>query len=271
MYSSPGPSAPREICTEPRGTGALAYLMLQGPCDGTQFARLVDEDDPQIREAIDDRIMKEMTVEEKRTEEFLDDRGPDEFPWTLSTAPPKDSVRAADFAREKARSTYHNEDGSWRRADLLRVIVAGFDITEVADYAGRWAGDEVRIVGDYDESGLYQESRPSMTIDVMDRDLTVTVDHLRSPVVEDSWNRPGIVCSHHNKALEVGDYTTVRSGDHENLESNTYGIVTDIDHGGWDDITDGLLEEFESFVGSEWYDSQEGVLAPDMVVGMSDD
>lgn len=37
----------------------------------------------------------------------------------------------------------------------------GGDISNLhsADYAGRWAGDQVYLVGDYDESGLYEHAK----------------------------------------------------------------------------------------------------------------
>ena len=35
----------------------------------------------------------------------------------------------------------------------------GGDIDRSYEYAGRWAGDSIVVIGDYDESGLYDEAR----------------------------------------------------------------------------------------------------------------
>lgn len=40
----------------------------------------------------------------------------------------------------------------------VRIIESKKDIGEANEYAGRWAGDRVALVGDYDESGLYGDS-----------------------------------------------------------------------------------------------------------------
>jgi len=307
----PGPSGARETVTNSQATGLLAYLMLEGPCDGTQFHRLADEDDPEIQAAIEERIRAEIEREERRFEEYLA-ADPDEWPWKLSDAPDPQIEKTQDvrsFARNQARSTYKDDDGHWDRNALFGVVVANFDINEIADYAGRWATDEIRIVGDYAErssatpssdvdvvdegnaeslaerrdsaestastqdyatSDLYHEIKPDMRISLKDRDLTVEVDHLRTPIVEDSWNQEDIVCSHLNRDLQEGDWVTVRSGDHEDLDDDTYGVVTDIDTGVWTDISDPVLEEFRTFVGKEWFENQVGVMTPDVMLSVEE-
>lgn len=48
----------------------------------------------------------------------------------------------------------------------------GGDLQDFNEFTGRWAGDRIVIIGDYDESGLYDEARKSY------RDISKEVNKL---------------------------------------------------------------------------------------------
>lgn len=141
------------------------------------------------------------------------------------------------------------------------------------DYYGRWAGEDVRLVGDYDESGLYDEPKPDLEIaplsnpnmirldkasttapdpDSVTEDWTVTLDYARPPVIKGSWNEGRHDCSvpgknHPDAGLQVGSYVELRPGDDDRIEHQTYGVVMAIEND-WTNITDGVMEEFQVLV-----------------------
>lgn len=143
-----------EICTAP-GAAVLAYLLLEGPQDGTAFARInADPADP----GVDERIEGEKAGEADRAEIYRTER-PDfvvnRFEREHDATPDEAPEAFAAFCEEQAESTYRADDGSWRRGRLAVVVAADDEIAAANEYAGRWHGDRVTLVGDYAESGRY--------------------------------------------------------------------------------------------------------------------
>lgn len=108
-------------------TAALAYLLFEGPQDGTVLTNVSDEE----------LIEAEITHAQELERHISDDvPNPDTY---------LDRYYDADTDEERERAI--------RLA--LSVAKSYETIDEANEYAGRWAGDRITIVGDYADSGLY--------------------------------------------------------------------------------------------------------------------
>lgn len=115
-----------ERLANPEWTAALAYLLFEGPQDGT----------------------------------VLPSNGymPDEYQGiSPATKPLFDNLHAGIRDRiveeYEAAETKDDRERVHRRA--VNLAEASKSISERYQYAGRWAGDRITIVGDYADSGLY--------------------------------------------------------------------------------------------------------------------
>ena len=115
-----------ERLANPEWTAALAYLLFEGPQDGTT----------------------------------LPSNGyvPDEYEGlTPAQSPLYDALH--EGLRDRLVKSYKTADTKDERERIARRAVylaeANVPISERYDYAGRWAGDRITIVGDYADSGLY--------------------------------------------------------------------------------------------------------------------
>jgi len=133
------------------------------------------------------------------------------------------------------------------------------------EYAGRWAGDDVRLVGDYADNDLYSAPNPDWVYENRDTGEKFTQYATASaPIKEASLRRTDIHHSVVDRDVENGDLCQVT---HPETGDQVYAYRVRVCDNEWTDITDGLLEEFASFVGEEWLESNgSGKLSPDHVI-----
>jgi len=231
----PGPMKAIERVTNPAAMGLIGYLLFEGPIDGTGVGRtgLPAIDDTEFEQSIDAHIEREAS-------------------------------RVAE-SEHREQSVYQNDDGSWQRDKVRRVVAAGYDISEGTEYAGRWAGDDVRLVGDYADNDLYSAPNPDWVYENRDTGEKFTQYATASaPIKEASLRRTDIHHSVVDRDVENGDLCQVT---HPETGDQVYAYRVRVCDNEWTDITDGLLEEFASFVGEEWLESNgSGKLSPDHVI-----
>jgi hypothetical protein len=104
-----------EITTSP-GCGVIAYLLLDGPQDGTHFIRFNADPDG-------------LDIEDARKQDWWSDS------WEQ------------DYENDPERQRHS--------AEAIRQSY--LDIDEANDYAGRWAGDRIMLVGDYSDEPYYNQ------------------------------------------------------------------------------------------------------------------
>lgn len=227
----PGGMKAIERVTNPIAMGMVGYLLLEGPCDGTAFTyRFGDESDPLVNEAINAWIEREIEYEKKQ-----------------------------DYT-----SMCRDDNGEWKMDDVRRIAVAGLNITHVCDYAGRWAGDDVRLVGDYADNDLYSDTNESWTYEYEGEQFT-TYATSSAPIVPTSIERDDIMHSTENRDVETGDLCHVR---HPDTDERVYAHFVEVAESVWTNITEGLKQEFAQFVGEEWLENNggAGILRPDAVI-----
>lgn len=232
----PGGMKAIERLTSPVTMALLGYLLLDGPNDGTAFLRDADPDDPNLTEAI-----AELKERERQCE-----------------------------AERDTTSPYRNDDGSWNEHDVASIAASYAHIADTHDYAGRWAGDDVRMVGDYAESGYYRmPQKGEVTAEYRTGETVTYVARYPSPVrVDGDWTE------RRDTRLDGdpihGDIVRIptevaRESDHD----DHYAYFRSFEPNDWTDITEGALEEFTDFVGEDWVESpRESILCPDMMLSM---
>lgn len=132
-------------------------------------------------------------------------------------------------------------------------------------YVGRWAGDDVRWIGDYHEDEIYQETYPTLTIETPSGEIVTKSD---LPAVlpvekEDIEDRGSVVrnpsmdkleelnttAGNHYKRLdsaaETGDIVYT-SGMIDDEYFNGFGIVVEREESEWENITDGIIKSMKS-------------------------
>lgn len=250
VLTPPGGMKAIERVTNSVTTGLLAYLLLEGPQDGTAFTGRADPEDPALQEGIAEYIEREVAREDETGRE----------------------------------SMMRDDDGDWKRQRIAGVVAAGRTIAEANEFAGRWAGDRVTMIGDYAERDLYDETSENWhyelarrwTIEGTDLD-SETVSNTRReftnyattacPIVPGSITQPDIVHStrkYEGQHPEEGSLAHVR---HPDLEEKVYAHFQGVAENEFTNITDDAMAEFVDFVGEDWVESQcGGLLRPDMVL-----
>lgn len=235
----PGPMKAIERMTNPIAMGMLGFLLLEGPQDGTVFPTRTSGS----------------LVTEAEIDDYID----------------TERERHADSDHD---SVYQNDDGSWQRDSIERTLAASNDIDEANDYAGRWAGDDVRLVGDYAENGLYSAMYGTIVGEVDGQEYTWTGPHPDRLVPcrpgNDCCDNPGHCHSHHpmdDSEAEPGDM--IRAPSRSDVDADFAEFVA-YQTNEWTNITDGLATEFAEFVGEDWMESvdETGMLSPDMVLNV---
>jgi len=159
--SSPGSATPYGRLTNPVATALVTYVLFEGPMDGTAFKRLADTDTERYRNARDEFIEQEKELEQELFEERMDERPEfvtNRFEREHDVAPEEAPTTFEEWVKQDSWSVYRDEDGNWDYTKMEPPVIANFLIDEL-EFAGRWAGDPVRIIGEYDESKLYDEAR----------------------------------------------------------------------------------------------------------------
>lgn len=235
FFTPNGGAKTLEVVSDPIGTGMLAYLLLQGPQDGTRFSGLHNHLAPEW----EDEMAEKMEEERER------------------------------HKNEGRSSMYRNDDGSWDKRKLVQVIAAGHQISEDFRFAGRWAGDDIAVVGDYDDSGLYGETSQDWVYEYEGEEFTQYATS-RGPIVPESIERDDISHSTMQRDVEPGDLCKVS---HPESGDDVYAEFVRPAQNEWTDITDRLKECFAEFVGEGWVDDHDDswLMRPDMIIGGDED
>lgn len=245
--------------------GMISYLLLDGPCDGTKFSSNVSPDHPLVAAKMDDKKQAERASERDLYRTYVTQERDYivrklEREWDAT--PEEMPVEFRKLCDENAQSVYRNDDGSWNEQKLAKVIAAGIEIDDLTEYAGRWAGDEVRLVGDYDDSELYNESKGTVTARNQSGQFVSWTG--RHPNVAEKLpsKGPGIRVQQYDRNAERGDSVKLRNC------KDDFGSFVSYTESEWTNITDGLRNEFEDFVGEAWLENpQDGqIMSPDMVL-----
>jgi hypothetical protein len=112
----PGTMKAIERLTNKKAMGLIGYLVFQGPQDGTRFTA-INSAPLEYDEAVD--------------------------------------ALGEDYIGKRWENRYE-EDPERTAHDAGRIAASHKSIREANEYAGRWAGDGIALVGDYDDSGLYK-------------------------------------------------------------------------------------------------------------------
>lgn len=216
-----------EIMSNDMAGSVLTYLMFEGPFDGTTLLdQLYTEDDPKVQETIEERIEAEKEREKQRRnssepkERYLSQaiRRTEDHPFeqddadisNLQKFPQQVIDKYEELFEERTRSTYRNDDGSWNRDRLKRVVCAGFKTGEDA-LCGRWAGDEVTIIGDYADRELYDAMYGTVVVRLDNGELAEWVGphpEAEEPVPSDG---PGVRARLLDRDAQPGDQVRARS------------------------------------------------------------
>jgi hypothetical protein len=277
-----------EMMGTPMAARVVMYMLFEGPFDGTTLLdRLYDVDDPKVQTGIAEMIVDEADREYERFQDHdrcnaelsraIRDVGHDAFdperadiehvtdyPWAIR----QDYARRVGSFSELGSfaSTYRNDDGTWNEADLQRVVCAGFTIGEDS-VCGRWAGDPVRIVGDYAETDYYSAMYG-----------TVVVDCPSGETVE--WNGPrprrceptddgrvhGTSYRRYDELASTGE--TVKLSSRVDVEAE-FGTFVRYEATEWTDITDDVVHEMARYMPDEFAEllEEETVTEPETVFG----
>lgn len=266
--SLPGMAQPISRLTNSIAMGMVGFLLLDGPQDGTNFSSFNADDISD--EAIDAFIRKEKASEHNTYRRYVTERPgyiDNQFERKHGYEPSVNDDVFKRFCSKKANSTYRNDDASWNRDKVARIVASGQAIAEANEYAGRWAGDSVSLTGDYAESDLYNDRYGRVVARESSGALVSwRADHPRH--VEQLGTSPSGVGTRyrdHQRDAEPGETIKARSSadtDEEIVEFVRY------EPNEWTDITDGVLEEFQAFVGPEWLEENDAseILSPDMVL-----
>lgn len=219
----PGPKKATERITNVVAMGMFSYLFLEGPLDGTSFAYGIDPDDPQFHNDIENRIGELEQLEEGAT----------------------------------TRSIYQNYDGSWNRYRIAISVAANREISDIQEYAGRWAGDRVYLVGDYSETGMYDQSRDKCRYRRRDTgEEFETTRQPTGPVIPEPLERDMITHTTEARDPVPGDLCyVIPPGE----DDHVYATLLETGLGEWTNITPGLTEEFVDFVDESWVEQHTDV------------
>ena len=222
-----------EVVQQPEGTKipevmwsglsgqVMMYLLFDAPFDGTtDLPGLYTEDDDLTQQLVDEMITREIGLE----------------------------------AKNDTDSVYRNDDGSWDYDRLQRVALAGGYTGENA-ICGRWAGDDVRIIGDYAEDGYYHAIEGTI---VAERPLGGEV----------TWygRHPSPVGKSYEVDAREGDRVETYSTDADGKEEVIF--IEHIEDNGWDDITDSVFAEMARYMPGQFKQLVEDRdVDPDIVFG----
>lgn len=250
-----------EMMSTPIAAQVVMYTLFEGPFDGTTLLdRLYDEDDPKVAEATADRIEVEA---QRECERFQDEdwltrrleraiRDAEHPGYEQEDADLDDLLLYPDeirqaFARKcgdadeigSAHSTYRDDDGSWDYGSLKRTVCAGFKTGEDA-MCGRWAGNRVRLVGDYADNDYYSAMYGTIVADVDGEIVEGSGMHPeRREILDDDPEFGDQRVRHYNELAEPGDTVRV-NGD--------YGEFIRFEESEWTNITEDVFAEMARYM-----------------------
>lgn len=231
-----------ERVTNATANGKLAFLLLDGPQDGTRFTNLHNPHAPEL----DD---KQHEFKQNEREKHLN----------------------------TGRSSVYRTENGWDTNRITQSLAAGEAINADNvlgyEYAGRWAGDDVRLIGDYHESGVYDDTHQQWIVEFEGEEYTVDASS-NAPIIEDSITNPDIVHSIADREVMPGDTVKVRLSREQTGNERSKQVYATFKHEAetdWVNITDGVTREFEQFVSAEWCDenTDTSLMNPGMLVQTS--
>lgn len=223
----------QEVVQQPSGTKlpeimwsglsgqVMMYLLFDGPFDGTTDLPGLYADGDELAE----RLTDEFLATEHRREDENDDY----------------------------ESIYRDDDGSWDRDKARRVGLANSYTGEDA-ICGRWAGDDVRIIGDYADDSYYHAPYGTVVVE-------------RPPYGEFEYygDHPSPVGRRYDINAKPGDSIETYSLDGDGSEEVIF--VEHIEDNGWDDITDSVFAEMARYMPGQFGQLDDGDLEPEIVFG----
>jgi len=213
-----------EILANDMAPKIMTYMMFEGPFDGTTLLdRLYDVDDEKVAEA---------------TAEYIE----------------REKERHADTDRN---SVYQNDDGTWQYDKIKRSVCASFTIGEDS-ICGRWAGNRVRIVGDYAESGLYDAMDGTIVAETDDGERVTWQGRHPEKVEELECDGPGRRVRHHDVDAIPGDEIRL-STQAEGVDSHQHGTFVEFQSSEWTNITDDVFSEMARYMPERFGELEEDV------------
>lgn len=211
--SLPGGMKLPEIVAHDMAPKVMTYMMFEGPFDGTTLLdRLYDVDDPKVAEA---------------TADWIED----------------EKERYADSDRS---SVYQNDDGTWQYDKIKRSVCAGFTIGEDS-ICGRWAGNRVRIVGDYAESGLYNAMDGTIIAETESGKRVSWSGRHPEKVEEIECDGPGKRVRHYDVDARPGDEIRL-STQADGVDSHQHGTFVEFKDSEWTNITSDVFDEMARYM-----------------------
>jgi len=227
----------------------LTYLLYEGPLDGTSIPYSFDPDDPLARSHIDTLKANELARERaymcdaEKYESFVD-KGFERDEPPLQYA----AERMVHFGS----SVYRDDNGEWNEKQMIGSAMAGLSINDALSYAGRWAGDDIRLVGDYAEGNLYMAPRGTHRYSNDETGDVIIKNYRKNRVIEYTKRGPGAISvTESEDVAEVGEQVII------NQEPYTYTgpeVASE-----WTDITDGMEAEMQDCFGTDWLNRLDGL------------
>lgn len=227
----------QEVVHQPEGTKlpeivssglsgqVMMYLLFDGPFDGTTLLhRLYDDDNETAQQLVEDLIDREKERENK--------------------------------SEHDRQSGYRTSDGGWDR-DRLRRVALSQRYTGDHTICGRWAGDDVRIIGDYADERYYFAERGVI---VAERDTGEIIEWLGS--------HPSPIGGRPDDAASRGDQIDCYQTEMDSPESVEFITHRDSE---WADITDSVFAEMSRYMPSRFGQLDDGSLEPAIEFGRPPD
>ena len=222
--SLPGGMKLPEIVASELPPKVMTYMMFEGPFDGTTLLdRLYDTDDPKVEQGIDEYIEREVEREEERGKE----------------------------------SFHRTDDGGWNRERIKRSVCAGFTIGEDS-ICGRWAGNRVRIVGDYAESGLYNAMDGKIIAETDNGKRVSWMGRHPEKVEQLPCDGPGRRVRHHDVDAQPGDEIRL-STQADGVDSHQHGTFVRFKNSEWTNITEDVFSEMARYMPDRFGELEDSV------------
>lgn len=201
------------------------YLLFDGPFDGTTLLhRVYDKDNETAQQLVEELIDRETERE-----------------------------KTSDHDR---RSVYRSDDGSWNR-DLLHRTAVQTGYTGDDAICGRWAGDDVRISGDYADDRYYFAEKGVI---VAERDTGEIIEWLGS--------HPSPIGGRPDEMASRGDQIDCYQTEMDSPESVEFITHRDSE---WADITESVFAEMARYMPSRFGQLDDGSLEPAIEFGKPPD
>jgi hypothetical protein len=219
----PGAMKLIERVTDGAAMSIVGYMLFDGPCDGTVLTRnehYPGIDEVEMQREVDEFIEGEIDMQ-------------DSFDGDITTV-------------------YYDDDAAeWNRDKIRPVVVAGYEISDAMEYCGRWAGEDVRLAGDYADNGLYGEAKQKCQLQRADG--TVFTANKGTGPVEDKEpgdDTSGRVSFNFGDDVTRGDVMLVNDpATNEQIFAEYIGVAEQQ----WTNITDDMLAEMRHVVGDSWF------------------